>query len=268
MRHRSALAACVVMVGMVAAALPVGAQDTAEPITWLIDVTVKPGKSKELEAASLKYDKPVLDTLVANGSISSYGLACQMVGPPSQSCMFWVTAADWTGMGKVEKAFADSRKAMKEDELEAMMESFLGATVPDKETSSVVRHVVFNGTPGGSPKYLMRHVYKVNPGKGGAAVKMFKEYNAPTYEKLLASGVINGYGVAVPDMHVGGDWTHTFWTTFADMSQIDAIDAAFEAADEARGEALNETIDAAWREMHDMDAHWDSLMSISMYGGR
>jgi hypothetical protein len=182
--------------------------------------------------------------------------------------MFWVTAADWTGMGKVEKAFADSRKAMKEDELEAMMESFLGATVPDKETSSVVRHVVFNGTPGGSPKYLMRHVYKVNPGKGGAAVKMFKEYNAPTYEQLLKAGVISGYGVAVPDMHVGGDWTHAFWSMFSDLSQIDAIDAAFEAADEARGDALNETIDTAWREMHDMDAHWDSLMSISMYGGR
>jgi hypothetical protein len=157
---------------------------------------------------------------------------------------------------------------MKEDELKAMMDTFLGATVPDKETSSVVRHVVFNGTPGGSPKYLMRHVYKVNPGKGAAAVKMYKEYNAPTYEKLLAAGVITGYGAAVPDMHVGGDWTHAFWVTFSDMSQIDAMDAAFEAADEARGEALNETLDASWREMHDMDAHWDSLMSISMYGGK
>jgi len=268
MRHRSALAACVVMIGMVFAALPAAAQEASEPITWLIDVTVKPGKFKELEAASLKYDKPVLDALVANGSISSYGLACQMVGPPSESCMFWVTAADWSGMGKVEKAFENSRKAMKEDELKAMMESFLGATVPDKETSSVVRHVVFNGTPGGSPKYLMRHVYKVKPGKGGAAVKLYKEYNAPTHEKLLKAGVISGYGVAVPDMHVGGDWTHAFWSMFSDMSQIDAVDAAFEEADEARGDALNETIDAAWREMHDMDAHWDSLMSISMYGGR
>jgi len=69
-------------------------------------------------------------------------------------------------------------------------------------------------------------------------------------------------------MHVGGGWTHAFWSLFSDLSQIDAIDAAFEAADEARGDALNETIDTAWREMHDMDAHWDSLMSISMYGGR
>jgi hypothetical protein len=108
----------------------------------------------------------------------------------------------------------------------------------------------------------------VNPGKGGAAVKMYKEYNAPTYEQLLKAGVISGYGVAVPDMHVGGDWTHAFWSMFSDLSQIDAIDTAFEAADEARGDALNETIDTAWREMHDMDAHWDSLMSISMYGGR
>ena len=39
-------------------------------------------------------------------------------------------------------------------------------------------------------------------------------------------------------------------------------------SDGARGDALNETIGAAWREMHDRDAHWDSLMRISMYGGR
>ena len=267
MRHRSALAACVVMIGMVFAAIPAAAQDTAEPLTWLLSVTVKPGKLGDLEKAAQKYDKPVFDKLVADGSITSYGLACQMVGPPTESCLYWATAADWTGLGKVEKAFEDNRKGMKEAEAKEMMDAFLGVTVPEKETSFVVRHVVFNGAPGKTPKYLVRHVYNVNPGKGRAAVTTYKEYNAPVYEKLLASGVIDGYGVAVPDFHVGNPWTHTMWTMFSDLSRMDAIDKAFTEADEARGEAVNEALDASWMQMHDRDAHWDSLMRISMYGG-
>jgi hypothetical protein len=256
------------MIGMVFAAIPAAAQDPSEPLTWVLSVTVKPGKLGDLEKAAQKYDKPVFEKLVADGSIASYGLACQMVGPPSESCLYWATAADWSGLGKVEKAFDDSRKGMKEDEQKAMMDAFLGVTVPEKETSFVVRHVVFNGAPGGAPKYLMRHVFNVNPGKGRAAVNMYKEYNAPVYQKLLEDGVIEGYGVAVPDIHVGTAWTHTMWTMFSDLSQVDAIDRAFEAADEARSESVNEALDASWMQMHDRDAHWDSLMRISMYGGR
>jgi hypothetical protein len=253
---------------MLAAALPAAAQTTSEPLTWLINVTAKPGKSMDLEQSAEKYDKPVFDKLLADGSITSYGLAHQIVGPAGESYMYWVTAADWTAMGKVEKAFEDNYKAMKPADAKASMDAFLGATQPEKESSGVVRHVVFQGKPGGKPNYLMRHVYKVKSGKGGEAVKMYKEYNAPVYQKLLEAGVITGYGLAVPDMHTGAGWTHTGWVTFSDMSNIDAIDKAFDEADKARGEAQSEMLQNTWRQMHDMDAHWDSLAKITMYGGK
>lgn len=267
MRHRSALVACVVVIGMLAAALPVAAQEMGEPITWVISVTVKPGKFSELEKATEKYDKPVFDSLVANGTILSWGFGRQVIGPPTESGTYWVTATDWTAMGKVDKAFEDNYKTMKPEDAKAAMTAFLGATVPEKESSWVVRHVVFNGTPGVKPNYLARHVYKFKPGKGQTAVKMFKEYNAPVYDKLLAAGVISGYGVAVPEFHDGSGWTHTIWATFSEMSQMDAMDKAFEEAEKARGDSLNETLMSNWIALHDMDAHWDSLMKISMYGG-
>ncbi|MFZ5787832.1 MAG: hypothetical protein ACOY3Y_15450, partial [Acidobacteriota bacterium] len=241
---------------------------SVEPITWLLNVTVKPGKFMDLEKSAGTYDKPVLDGLVARGDITSWGLAYQVVGPPHESYMYWVTARDWSAMAKVDKAFEDSRKGMKEDELEKMMDSYLGATVAEKETSAVVRHIVVGSTPGSRPGYLMRHVYKVKPGKGAAVKKMYQEYEVPVFKKLLAAGTISGYGLAVPEMHTGGDWTHTMWVTFADMAKIDAIDAAFEEADKARGEATNDALAATWTSMHDMDAHWDSLMKVSMYGGK
>ena len=268
MRYRSALVACVVAMGMITAALPAAAQATNEPISWLINVTVKPGHEMDLQKGTEKYDKPVLDKLVADGVIGSYGFACQEVGPPDQSCMYFITAADWSAMGKVDKAFEDQHKGMKEAEVKAMVDSYLGATVAEKEVSSVVRHVVFQGKAGTKSNYLMRHVYKFKPGQGSAAVKMFKEYNAPIYQKLLEAGVINGYGLAVPEMHVGAPWTHSSWVVFSEMSQMDAIDKAFDEAEKARGEELNEMLRSTLMKMHDMDAHWDSLMHISIYGTR
>jgi hypothetical protein len=268
MRHRSALVACAVVFGMLAAALPAAAQATGEPISWLINVTVKPGKSMDLEKAAQKYDKPVFDKLLADGAISSYGLAHQLIGPPGDSYMYWVTASDWSAMGKVEKAFEDHYKALKPEEAKASMEAFIGATEPEKESSGVARHIVFQGTPGAKPGYLMRHVYKVKPGKGSEAVKMYKQYDAPVYQKLLEAGVITGYGLAVPDMHTGAGWTHTSWITFTDMSNMDAINKAFDDADKANGEELNQLLQKAWLGMNDTDSHYDSLMKITMYGGQ
>ena len=68
-------------------------------------------------------------------------------------------------------------------------------------------------------------------------------------------------------MHTGAGWTHTAWVMFSDMSQMDAIDKAFDEADKARGEESNEMLRTTWLGMNDMDAHWDSLMKISMLGG-
>ena len=268
MRYRSAFVACVVVMGMLAAALPAAAQATNEPLSWLINVTVKPGKYMDLKKATEKYDKPVLDKLVADSVIGSWGFACQVVGPPALSCMYFVTAADWSAMDKVDKAFEDQRKGMKEAEVKAMMDSYLAATESEKEVSSVVRHVVFQGTPGAKSNYLLRHVYKFKPGQGQAAVKMFKEYNVSIYQKLLEAGVINGFGLAVPEIHNDASWTHSSWVVFSDMSQMDAIDKAFDEAMKARGEELNEMLRSTMMKMHDMDAHWDSLMHISVYGSK
>jgi hypothetical protein len=267
MHYRRAFVAGVVAVGLLAAALPAAAQDANEPISWLINVTVKPGHFMDLKNSTEKYDKPVLDKLMADGTIGSWGFACQVIGPPGEPCMYYVTAANWSAMSKVNKAFEDNRKAMKASEMKAMMESFLGATEPEKEASSVVRHVVFQAHKGGEVNYLMRHIYKVKPGKGSEVVKLYKAYIEPTYQKLLDAGVISGYGLAVPEIHTGAGWTHTSWIVFSDMSQLDAVDKAFEEAEKARSKELNEMLEATFMHASEANAHVDSLMHISMHGG-
>jgi hypothetical protein len=259
---------CAVVIGLIAAAIPAAAQATGEPITWLWHVTAKPGKGMDFQKAAEKYDKPELDKLVADGVISSWGLAYQQAGPPDQSYLYWVTGNDWAAMAKMDKAYEDSYKAMKEADRKAWMDAFLGATVPEKDVSSVVRHVVFKGTPGVKPVYLWRSVYKVKPGKGQAALKMYKEYDAPVLDKLLAAGTISAYGVAVPEVRTGTAWSHTFWVMFTDMAQLDAIDKAFMEDYKSRSESVNEAMISNWIAMNDMDARWDSLMTVEMYGGK
>jgi hypothetical protein len=266
MRYRSVLVTCVVGICLLAAALPAAAQATAEPITWLINVTVKPGMYDDLEKSVQTYDKPVLDKLVADGVIFSWAFGTQVAGPPSVSCVYLITAADWAAMGKVEKAFEDYYKAMKPEEAKAAMDAYFGATQPDKESSSIVRHVVFKVTPGAKPNYMQRSVFKVKPGKGSTAVKMFKDFWVPVYEKLLEAGVINGYGLAVPKIHTGAGWTHSDWVTFSDMSQIDAMDKAFEEAMKAGGEGFGEMFRTTWLGITDTDEHWDSLIRITVGG--
>ena len=267
MRLRSVLVVCVA-IGMLAAAIPVVAQGAGEPITWLWHVTAKPGKWMDLEKAAEKYDKPVLDKLVADGVITSWGLAYQLAGPPDQSYMYWVAGNDWAAMGKMWKAFEDNYKAMKEADRKASMDAFLGATVPEKESSSVVRQVVFKGTPGVKPVYLWQMIHKVKPGHGRAATAMFKEYDVPVLDKLLAAGTICAYGASVPEVLTGSGWTHSFWVMFTDMAQLDAITKAYMEDFATRSESVNEAMMANWIAMNDMDARWDSLMQIELYGGK
>jgi hypothetical protein len=270
MRYRSAFVVPVLAMGIVSAALPALAQTMKEPepLTWLLNVTVRPGQFMTLKDMAEKYDKPVLDKLVTDGAIQAWGLACQMIGPPTESCMYYVTANDWAALGKVDKAFNDNRMAMKESERKAVEEAVLATTEPDKEVSSVIRHVVFHVGPGGEAHYLMRHIYKVKPGKGHEVVKLYKEYIAPTYQKLLDQGVILGYGLAVPEVDSGGGWTHASWIVFSDMSQLDAVDHAFEEASKARGEELNGMLGATFTELSVPDAHVDSLAHIILHGGK
>lgn len=268
MKRMQGICAGALVLGVLLASLPAVAQEKAQPLTWLVNVSVKPGKWMEFEKMAEKFNKPVLEKLLAQGVIASYGLAYQTVGPPKQSYMYWVTAADWAAMAKVEKAFEENRKGMKEAEMKELIGGYLANTDADQESSAVVRHVVFAAAPGSKPRYLVRHAYKVKPEHAGAATKMFTEFNAPVYDSLLAAGTIGGYGMVVQEMHTDPSWTHTGWTTIADLSHLDAIDQAFEKADAARGEVAGAAVHSNWLRMHDSDAHWDSIMRVVMYGGR
>ena len=65
----------VVPVLTLAVAAPVLSQEQPAPLTWVAYTRVKPGKTQDWVKTGLKYDKPILDALVADGSVQSWGYA-------------------------------------------------------------------------------------------------------------------------------------------------------------------------------------------------
>ncbi len=152
--------------------------------------------------------------------------------------------------------------------MKELISSYLASTDPEQESWEVVRHLVFGGRPAARPQFLMRHVYRVSPEHASTAVKRFTEICAPVYDSLPAAGSITGYRLAVQEMPADSSWTHTGWTTIADLAQLDGINRAFEEADTRGGEVSSSAVRASWLRIHDSDAHRDSIMCLVFCDGR
>ena len=63
---------------------------------------VKPGKTQDWMKMALKYDKPLLDELVADGTVLSWGYAVRANHRPGYewNVLTYVTCANWAGIEK------------------------------------------------------------------------------------------------------------------------------------------------------------------------
>lgn len=118
------------------------------PVTRYNFVKVKPGKSAEYRRTWEKYNKPVFDKLVADGSILAYGLSVEEVKTDGDFTHFvWMAAANMSGIDKIAAAFAADRARRTEDEQASITELFTSVTEPDKARSVVTRSRIFRLPP-------------------------------------------------------------------------------------------------------------------------
>lgn len=103
-----------------------------------------PGKFAEWRAAWEKYNQPVLDKLVADGSILAYGLAVEEVRTDTRWGHFvWVAVKDASGFDKQREAFLADRARRSAEERSAITAAFAGLTDPDAAQSLVTMSLVF-----------------------------------------------------------------------------------------------------------------------------
>ncbi|HTP88915.1 MAG TPA: hypothetical protein VMJ34_18315 [Bryobacteraceae bacterium] len=121
-------------------AIPAGVQ----PVEDFDMVRVKPGHGEDFMTLSKKYDKPVLDKLVADGVIYAYEMDAEAVHTMEPGLVWLiVTMPDLGTKDKVNAAFDEAEKAMSEGERKIVEKAYQEAIVPGSHRDSLATSVVF-----------------------------------------------------------------------------------------------------------------------------
>lgn len=108
----------------------------------------KPGMGGAYRDAWEKYNKPVLDQLVKDGVIISYGLAVEEVKTSSDFTHFvWYGVKSVDAFDKIRAAFIADRAKRSQEERDAISAMFGAATEADAATSAVTQALIFKVRP-------------------------------------------------------------------------------------------------------------------------
>ena len=107
-------------------------------------VKVRPGKGADYRRTWEKYNKPVFDRLIADGTVLAYGLAQEEVKTDGDWTHFvWIATPSMAAADKMGPAFAADRARRSEKDRNEITEAFLESTEPDKARSMVTRSRIF-----------------------------------------------------------------------------------------------------------------------------
>jgi hypothetical protein len=108
-------------------------------------VKVKPGKGGDYRKAWEKYNKPVLDKLLADGVVVAFGLAVEEVKTEGDFTHFtWIDTKDLASMEKIRSAFAADRERRSQEEQDAITHLFTSLLDVDASRSSMCRSLIFH----------------------------------------------------------------------------------------------------------------------------
>jgi hypothetical protein len=108
-------------------------------------VKVKPGKAGDYRKAWEKYNKPVLEKLLADGVILAYGLAVEEVRTDGEFTHFtWFDTKELAAMDKVRSAFIADRGHRTQEEQDAISNLFASLLDLDAARSEVGRSIIFH----------------------------------------------------------------------------------------------------------------------------
>jgi hypothetical protein len=104
----------------------------------------KPGKGADYRAAWEKYNKPVYDSLVKDGTIAAYGLAVEEVKTTNDFTHYtWYDASSLGATDKVRAAFMADRAKRSAEERDAISAVFAEVIDGTASRGLVTRSVIF-----------------------------------------------------------------------------------------------------------------------------
>ncbi len=114
------------------------------PYTAYSSVKVLPGKAGDYRRAWEKYNKPVYDKLVADGTVLAYGLGVEAVKTTDDFTHFlWVGTKDLASRDKVRAAFIANRDSLSEEARDAISSIFAELVDGSAGRQMIARSLIF-----------------------------------------------------------------------------------------------------------------------------
>jgi hypothetical protein len=108
-------------------------------------VKVKPGKGAEYRKAWEKYNKPVFDKMIADGTIMAYALVVEEVRTDGDFTHYtWIATKDLATQDKARAEFLADRQKRSPEEQEAISHLFAELTDPDANRTELNRSLIFH----------------------------------------------------------------------------------------------------------------------------
>lgn len=251
----------VVCLGLVLIAMPAVAQEEApaESLTAIAHFKVA---SPQIEGFADWMHSTYGDTLAGlqeAGTVLAWGVAAPLLHADMDTTVSaYFSVPNYAALEATFTALEARDAEMSEEEMGAMEEMASGMDM-DAHHDELVRHVRI--APGEDPdagKYIVLSTHAAAPGSDQKVLALFDRLVAPVYAGLKEDGHVLAYGLYVPELHMGETATHTGWVVLADLAGMDAVSAAFEAAEASWTEDDYQQFAAIF----DRSAHRDVVLRI------
>ena len=221
--HR--IAVSFVVVSVLLLALPAMAQE-APVYTYVAHWNVPRAQWAEFTAFGEESVRPVLERILANGTIVSWGISTTVVHEENGTTHeVWWAASSIAGIERAR---------------EELVKVSPSAVVPGaKHHDHLLQSLIHRGsTTDTTSGYLYISVYKVQPGRGQAWRALWEKYFKAMCDELLANGTLLAYTVSVQYIHTDDPRTRIISYVLPSADAEDKMNAAFTAVFEKEAPAI------------------------------
>lgn len=202
--------------------------------TFVAEWDVPRDKWVEIAAFAEKNWRPLLERLVADGTLVNFGIYETVVHAPEEMThgLWWSSAT----MAGIEKA-----------RLEAIKVPPAPGLVGAKHRDYFLRSLIWKSRPGsGSGGYLRVATSVVQPGKGTQWRALWEKYTQPFYEEMIANGTFGAYGVQLEQVVTADPGVRMVVSVAPNAEALDKAAAASNALTAKRSQDERDAITAAF----------------------
>jgi hypothetical protein len=253
MKKASLAVVLLVCLGLLLPAVSTAQQAAPTGYTFVAEWDAPRDKWPEITAYGEKNWRPLLERLVADGTLTDFGIYETVVHQnEGETHGLWWSSASIAG---IEKARLEAIKIPPAPGLAAA-----------KHHDYFLRSLIWKGRPGnGTGGYLRVATSVVQPGKGAQWLALWRKYSQPLYDELAANGTFAAYGVQLEQVVTDDPGVRMVVAILPNAEAIDKAQAASNAVTEKRTQQERDAITAEFLQVTVPSASRTYLARINFY---